>query len=55
MNTQITIDGIKYDVLGATRFDFYGDDRFVVRLRRPRGRRIYQATVYGNGAISGVV
>lgn len=51
----MTIDGIKYVVLSETPYDFEGKTRYSIRLRRPRGKRVYVVIRYENGTLSSVV
>jgi hypothetical protein len=48
------IDGIEYVVIRSKSFEHNGDKRELLTLKRPNGKRIYAATVYGNGAVSSV-
>ena len=50
---QITCkDGILYDVIKASAYNFNGRDRVSYTCKRPRGRRTYIVIGYENGTFS---
>lgn len=58
MNTtteQARIRGIFYNVLSSMPFTHNGKQRESLRLRRPKGNRLYLAVRYENGDISDAV
>lgn len=54
MGQQIEIDGIAYLIEKVNHFEVNGKQRKELFLRRPKGRRVYVAVVYENGAMSGI-
>lgn len=51
---SIEINGIAYLVLRVKPFTHKGYERKELFLSRPKGRRVYVAVVYENGAVSEV-
>lgn len=49
------IDGIIYEVIREYTPSNAPAGRSVIQLRRPRGKKVYEAVRYENGAISGAV
>ena len=49
---QFQINGITYDVLEAKPYQWDGQERTYLRLKRPRGRKHYLVFGYENGTFS---
>ena len=52
---MINIDGQKYLVIGSKQIDVKGDKRTVFSLRKPKGKRLYEAVLYSNNQWSRVI
>lgn len=52
---MITINGQKYEVLKSWQIEVKGDTRTIFTLKKPKGRRHYEAVLYSNNAWSPVV
>lgn len=54
MNT-ITINGQQFVIMGAKNFTKDGKQRTELTLCKPKGKKLFYAVVYENGAISSAV
>lgn len=53
--SQITKDGVTYEVVKAKPYEYKGNSRVSYTCKRPRGRRFYMIIGYENGTFSRAV
>lgn len=52
---MITISGQKYEVIKCWQIEVNGDPRTIFTLKKPRGKKLYEAVLYSNNEWSPVV
>ena len=52
---MITINGQKYEVLKSWQIEVKGDKRTIFTLKKPKGKRSYEAVLYSNNEWSSVI
>ena len=52
---MITIDGQKYEVINSWQIEVKGDVRTIFSLRKPKGKKLYEAVLYSNNQWSRVI
>jgi hypothetical protein len=52
---MITINGQRYEVLKSWQIEVKGDTRTIFTLKKPRGKKLYEAVLYSNNTWSPVV
>lgn len=52
---MITIDGQKYEVIKSWQIEVKGDVRTIFSLKKPKGKKLYEAVLYSNNQWSRVI
>ena len=52
---MIEINGTKYEVIDSFQMEVKGDIRTVFKLKKPKGKKIYEAVLYSNLIWSSVI